>query len=93
MPHQVVLTWNASVDSNVAGYNIYKAVLPAAEGASPINSSPVTGLTYTDTNVSAGQSLEYSVTAVSASGVESSHVQVNTTVPLAPPSNLKAVAS
>ena len=94
MAHQAILTWVASVDP-VAGYNIYRGTNPPGnEGATPINSALVTGLTYTDAAVTAGEKLDYVVTAVSAQGVESIHSnEVVTTVPLSPPSGLTVVAS
>jgi fibronectin type 3 domain-containing protein len=94
MAHQVALSWLASPDP-VAGYNVYRGTNPPGnEGATPINSALVTGLTYTDLAVTAGQKLDYVVTAVSAAGVESIHSnEVTATVPLFPPSGLTAVAS
>jgi fibronectin type 3 domain-containing protein len=94
MSHQVVLSWTASPDA-VAGYNIYRGTNPPGnEGSSPINPGLVAGTTFTDTNVLAGQKLDYVVTAVSATGVESIHSnEVVATVPLQPPSNLVAVVS
>ena len=94
MVHQVSLSWVASTDA-VAGYNVYRGTNPPGnEGATPINSALVTGTTFVDTNVTAGEKLDYVVTAVSASGVESVHSnEVTATVPLQPPSNLVAVAS
>lgn len=93
MSHSVTLSWTASVDP-VAGYNVYRGTNPPGnEGATPINSALVTDVTYVDTNVTAGEKLDYVVTAVSASGVESVHSnEVTATVPLAPPTNLTAVA-
>lgn len=94
MAHKVDLTWVASVDP-VAGYNVYRGTNPPGnEGATPINTGLVTGVTYTDLNVVAGQKLDYVVTAVSAQGVESVHSnEVTATVPLFPPTGLLAVAS
>lgn len=92
--HQVILNWVASTDA-VAGYNVYRGTNPPGnEGATPINSALITGVTYTDTAVTAGEKVDYVVTAVSASGVESVHSnEVSATVPLSPPSGLTAVAS
>ena len=54
MSHSVTLTWQASPDP-VAGYNVYRGTNPPGnEGATPINPSLVTVLTYVDTNVTAG---------------------------------------
>lgn len=94
MAHQVQLSWTASTDT-VAGYNVYRGTNPpGGEGATPINASLVTGLTFTDTNVTAGEKVDYVVTAVSAQGIESIHSnEVIATVPIQPPTNLVALAS
>jgi len=94
MAHQALLTWTASTDV-VAGYNVYRGTNPPGnEGATPINATLVTGLTYTDLAVTAGEKLDYVVTAVSAAGVESVHSnEVSATIPIFPPTGLTAVAS
>lgn len=94
MAHQVALTWTASLDP-VAGYNVFRSTTPPGnEGATPINSALVTGTSFVDTNVTAGETLGYVVTSVSASGVQSIHSNESVvTVPLLPPTNLVAVAS
>jgi fibronectin type 3 domain-containing protein len=94
MAHQVTLNWVASTDP-VAGYNVYRGTNPpGGEGATPINSTLVAGLTYTDLAVTAGEKVDYVVTAVSAQGVESIHSnEVAVQVPLFPPTGLTAVAS
>lgn len=68
-PEGVVLTWSApkaSITGNakvrVAGYNIYRGDL-----TSPINASPVSQTTYTDTPTYG--TYEYRVTAVASPGV------------------------
>lgn len=97
MAHQVVLTWTASIDATGGageGYNVYKGVEPASEGATPINSSLIAALTYTDFAVVAGVAYDYFVTFVKG-GVESAHSsQVITPVILpAAPTNLVAAVS
>ena len=89
MAHQAILTWAASVDP-VAGYNVYRGTNPPGnEGSTPINTSLVTGTTYTDLAVTAGEKLDYVVTAVSAQGVESVHSnEVSATIPIFPPTGL-----
>ena len=88
------MTWVASTDP-AAGYNVYRSTNPPGnEGATPLNASPIVGLTYTDLAVTAGEKLGYQITAVSAQGVESPHTaEVDVTVPLFPPTGLVAVAS
>lgn len=94
MSHQAVLTWVASPDT-VAGYNVYRGTNPpGGEGATPINSSLITALTFTDTNVTAGEKVDYVVTAVSSAGVESVHSnEVNAVIPIGPPTGLAIVVA
>jgi hypothetical protein len=85
--HAVVLTWTASTSaaSCVApactfGYNVFKGTVAGAESATPLNSAPLTALTYTDsiTLTSAVQSVFYFVEAVeTASGITVSSVPSN----------------
>ena len=98
MAHQVTLTWTASTTVGVSGYNVYRGINPPGnEGATPINAAPVTGTTYVDTAVTAGEKVDYVVTAI-LDGVESVHsTEVTATVPIVqadvnPPTNLVAVA-
>jgi fibronectin type 3 domain-containing protein len=92
MAHSAQLSWTASTDT-VSGYNIYKGTAAGNEGATPINGSTlVTGTTFTDTNVTAGEKLSYVVTSVAADGVESVHSnEILVVIPIAPPSNLTVV--
>jgi hypothetical protein len=69
--HSVTLNWIASTSSGVSGYNVYRAT--ASSGPfSKVTSSPVSGITYTDTNVASGQTYYYVATSVS-SALESSY--------------------
>lgn len=70
--HDVILTWTASASSGVAGYNVYRGTTSGGESTTPLNSSPITGTTYADTNVQAGQAYYYMVTALSSSGTTQS---------------------
>jgi hypothetical protein len=70
--HLVNLSWNPSPTSNVIGYNIYRASLVTNAGATRLNSNLVSGTTFTDTSVIAGQTYSYMVTAVDSNGAESS---------------------
>ncbi len=87
--HQAVLNWIASTD-NPASYNVYRGTNPPGnEGATPINTTPIIGTTYTDLAVTGGEKVDYVVTAVSSAGVESVHSnEVSATVPLFPPTGL-----
>ena len=66
--HSVALTWNASPTSGINGYNVFRGTASGAEGTTPLNPSPLPGLTYTDTAVSSGQTYFYVVTAVDSGG-------------------------
>lgn len=97
MSHSVTLSWTASTTAGVT-YNVYRGTNPPGnEGSTPINAAPVTTTTYVDTNVTAGEKVDYVVTSVLA-GVESIHSnEVIATVPVTqadvnPPTGLTAVA-
>jgi hypothetical protein len=69
--HYVALSWTASTTSGVVGYNAYRGT--ASSGPfSQLNSSPVSGTTYTDAGVQAGQTFYYVVTAIASDGVTES---------------------
>jgi len=67
--HTVSLSWIAST-STVAGYNVYRSTT-SGSGYLKINSSLVSGLTYTDASVTSGTTYFYVTTAVDSSGNES----------------------
>jgi hypothetical protein len=70
--YEVNLTWDAPSSSSdpVAGYNVYRA--PSGSTAyQQINPAVVTQTAYTDTSVQAGQTYDYTVESVDASGVTS----------------------
>jgi hypothetical protein len=67
--YEVDLSWNAPASSPdpVAGYNVYRA--PGGGTAyEQLNSAAVTQTTYVDTNVQDGQTYDYIVESVDASG-------------------------
>ena len=68
--HAANLSWTASTTANVT-YNVYRATTSTGPFTTPLNSSPITGTTYVDTTVQAGQAYYYVVTAVAADGTES----------------------
>lgn len=79
--NSVALSWTAST-SSVAGYNIYRSTVSGGPYTTLLNSSLVTGTTFTDTNVQAGTTYYYVVVAVNSNGVESSDSnQASATVP------------
>jgi hypothetical protein len=83
--HYATLNWTASASTGVTGYNIYRATTPTALPTQPsaagaaasnglytlVNSSPVIGVTYIDSTVSAGVIYYYVTTAVTSTGAES----------------------
>jgi hypothetical protein len=78
--HSVTLSWVAST-STVSGYNIYRSTTNGS-GYAKVNSSLVSGVSYTDTGVQSGTTYYYVVTAVNSSGEESSDSnQVTAAVP------------
>ena len=80
--HDVILTWTASATSGVTGYNVYRGTASGKESTTPLNSLPITGTTYTDTNVTAGQIYYYMITAIRSSGEMSADSgEVSATVP------------
>ena len=77
--YQVILTWVPPTSSPdpVAGYNVYRA--PSGGSTyTQLNSTVMTQTTYTDANVTNGQTYDYIVESVDASGVQS--VPSNTAV-------------
>jgi hypothetical protein len=78
--HSVAVNWTAST-STVASYNVYRGTLSGGP-YSKLNSTLITGLTYTDNTVSSGATYYYVVTAVAADGTESSFSnQVQAVIP------------
>lgn len=63
------LSWQANAEPDLAGYNIYRSTT-SGTGYTKINTSLVTGTTYTDTGLTAG-TYYYVVRAVDTSGNES----------------------
>jgi hypothetical protein len=70
--NQVNLTWDAPSNSTdaVAGYNVYRAP-SGSTSYQQLNTAAVIGTAYTDTSALAGQSYNYIVESVDASGVTS----------------------
>jgi hypothetical protein len=70
--HDAILSWTASTTPGVVGYNVYRGATSGGESATPLNSSPFNGTTYTDETVQAGQTYYYVVTAVASDDVTQS---------------------
>jgi hypothetical protein len=72
IPHSVVLGWNASTSSNVAGYNIYRA--DVAGGAyARMNATPTATTSFVDNSVASGRTYYYVSTAVDSNNTESTY--------------------
>ena len=69
--HAIVLNWNANA-SGVTGYNCYLSMVPGGP-YQKVNSTPMTGTTYTESEVQSGNTYYYVVTAVNASNQESGY--------------------
>ncbi len=68
--HSVSLTWSSSPTTTVTGYNVYRTTISGSLFAR-VNSSPITGLVYTDSTVQNGLTYYFVTTAVDPSGGES----------------------
>lgn len=77
--HSVGLSWNAS-SSPVIGYNVYRAL--SGGQYTKLNSSLITGLTFSDTAVQSGSTYTYAATSVDSNNVESPYSNIaNATIP------------
>ena len=95
--HCVVLGWAASPTSGV-GYNIFRGTAAGQESTTSLNSTPVAvncsgaACTWTDNNVSAGQTYYYVLTAVAGGvtgGVQSAKSnEASAGIPVFPPTNV-----
>lgn len=78
--HSVTLTWTASTSAAACsstatppctfGYNVFRGTAAGAESSTPVNSAPVTGLTFVDpvTLTNSPQTFFYTVGAVETVG-------------------------
>jgi fibronectin type 3 domain-containing protein len=78
--HSVMLSWGASTTAG-AGYNIYRGTASGAEGATPLNLSALSATSFSDVNVTSGQSYYYVVQAVNANGTSGNSNEVQVSVP------------
>lgn len=90
---KVSLSWDAGASPNVT-YNVYRrqGACSTAGQFTKINTTPVTPLTFLDTNVSAGTTYCYVVTSVDVGGIESvpsNSLTVSLPARPAPPTNLR----
>lgn len=76
---QIDLAWTATMESDLAGYNIYRSTT-SGSGFSKINTSLVTGASHVDTGLTSGTTYYYKITAEDTSGNESGYSsEVNAT--------------
>jgi hypothetical protein len=69
--HTVALSWGASTTSGVA-YNVYRATTSGGYNYSaPLNSTPISGTSFTDCTIGLGQTYYYVIRAVDSSGNQS----------------------
>jgi fibronectin type 3 domain-containing protein len=67
----VTLSWNADT-SSVSGYNVYRGTQAGGESTNAINgATAVGGTSFVDSNVTAGTTYYYAVTAVMQNGTAS----------------------
>lgn len=93
--YNVDLSWTAPVDSTdpVAGYDVFRSP-HGANTYALLNSTVDTAVTYVDTNVTNGQSYDYEITSVDASGVQSVPTSpVTVSIPNAAPAPLTVAQS
>jgi Abnormal spindle-like microcephaly-assoc'd, ASPM-SPD-2-Hydin/Protein of unknown function (DUF1573) len=79
--HSVLLNWDASITSGVSGYNVFRATTSGGYGTTPLNPSPITTLSFTDSSVSSGTEYFYVVTAVDAGQASADSNEVSATIP------------
>jgi len=70
--HSVQLNWTASVSQDVIGYNVYRGTIHGGP-YSQINPSLDSSTSYTDGNVTNGDTYYYVTTAVDSNNVESTY--------------------
>lgn len=90
-PAGPALTWNASTDARVTGYNVYRAGSPA--GPFVKLAENVTASAYTDTSAAPGTTLHYTVTALTGADESFHSDAVSTALQAVPvPATLQAEA-
>jgi hypothetical protein len=77
----VSLSWTASTSPNVSGYNVYRATTAGGTYVR-INGSTVTGTSFVDRNVVAGQTYYYVATALNGTSESGFSTSVSARIPL-----------
>jgi fibronectin type 3 domain-containing protein len=83
--HDVILSWSASTTSGVTGYNVYRGTASGGESSTPLNSTPISGTTFTDESVTAGTEYYYLVTSVTSNDATQSPASPETAVTVPTP--------
>jgi hypothetical protein len=71
----VELSWDASTQANLRGYNVYRHI-KSEQAIGKLTASPITANRFVDSSVSEGPVYEYFVTAVSSKGLESAYAGI-----------------
>lgn len=98
VPHTVTLTWSDTNNPAGTKYKPYRADGTCSATSQFISlSSPITGLTYTDSTVVAGKTYCYAVTATDPTNQESAFSNTGAAIipalPPTAPTNLKVVVN
>lgn len=76
----IVLSWNAGTDTNLAGYNVFRASSPSGPFAQ-LNTALLTTPSYSDLTAPQGTVSYYQVTAVNTAGLSSAPASASATRP------------
>uniref|UniRef100_UPI003EBD1E43 PA14 domain-containing protein n=1 Tax=Arthrobacter sp. Ld5 TaxID=649152 RepID=UPI003EBD1E43 len=89
-PDSVALAWAAPVDTDVAGYRVYRSgTTPVDTGGTPVSGADLlTDPSFTDESVFIGSTSHYAVVAVDAAGNVSASAESGAVVPPAPAGTL-----
>jgi hypothetical protein len=85
---EVTLNWNANSESDLLGYNLYRAVEVNGSVSDFVKvnfPTPISGTSYTDTGLTNDTTYYYKLTAVDTSGNESTATAPVSATPTAPP--------
>jgi hypothetical protein len=78
--HWVALSWTASATSGVT-YNVFRGTSSGAESTTPLNTTAISGTTYSDANVTSGQTYYYTVEAVNSAGSSAPSNEASAAIP------------